>query len=61
MGAPDQTVQASSRATEVVAAYKVLKVADTSPSNENDKHLWALAAALVSDLHRGQDNYPKQV
>ena len=56
--APDQTVQASNRAIEVATAFNILRAADTQP--DNIKHLWSLAAALVSDLHRGQDSYPVQ-
>jgi hypothetical protein len=56
--APDQTAKASERAAEVVAAFRVLKAED--PSQDNIKHLWALAHGMVADIHRGQDNYPKE-
>lgn len=57
--APDQTVKASERAAEVVAAFQKLRAQD--PDNDNAKHLWALAAGMVADLHRGSDNYPKNI
>jgi hypothetical protein len=53
--APDQTVTASQRASEVIAAYKALTAADDQPS-ENAKHLWSLAYSMVADIHRGADN-----
>jgi len=55
--APDQTAKASERAKEVVAAYLVLK--DMDGTQDNQKHLWALASSMVADIHRGEDNYPK--
>ncbi len=56
--APDQTAKASERAAEVATAFNVLTLTDSSPDNK--KHLWALASAMVADIHRGQDNYPKE-
>jgi hypothetical protein len=57
--APDRTAKASERASEVVAAFKELRKADPNP--ENVRHLWALAAELVANIHRGFDNYPRSL
>ena len=55
--APDPTATASKRAAEVVAAYRVLRAED--PTQDNQKHLWALAAGMVANLHQGADNMPR--
>ena len=55
--APDQTVTASDRAREVVAAFEILTAKDATP--DNAKHLWSLAHGMVADIHRGRDNYPE--
>ena len=57
MTAPEKTVQASERAAEVVDAFRVLRGEDHN--QDNVKHLWSLAESMVSDIHRGEDNYPR--